>query len=151
MNNFRVNLINSFINCIILQSLHYIETFMFFVFNRSLLDIQNQAGIVMQLNENLIRDREEDNGLILEKPSRCRHGVTGICRYAKCLRSFVRQGCRLCYFKSQWVLDKDTKTPTAPNFDSVTESPKFDLSSIIEAKVGKLVEAKMTELLGSSL
>jgi len=27
---------------------------MIFVFNRSLLDIQNQAGIVMQLNENLI-------------------------------------------------------------------------------------------------
>jgi hypothetical protein len=28
-------------------------------------------------------------------------------------------------------------------------SPKFDLSSIIEAKVGKLVEAKITELLGA--
>jgi hypothetical protein len=34
---------------------------------------------------------------------------------------------------------------------SVTESPKFDLSSIIEAKVGKLVEAKIAELLGNSL
>jgi hypothetical protein len=32
-----------------------------------------------------------------------------------------------------------------------TESPKLDLSSIIEAKVGKMVEAKITELLGSSL
>jgi hypothetical protein len=49
------------------------------------------------------------------------------------------------------VLDKDTKTPTSPNVDSLTENPKFDLYSIIEAKVGKLVEAKMTELLGNSL
>ena len=51
-------------------------------FNRSSLDIQNRAWIVMQLNENLIRDREEDNRLILEKHSTCQHGVTGICRDA---------------------------------------------------------------------
>ena len=51
--------------------------------------------------------------------------------------------------KANGVLDKDTKTTTSPNVDSLTESPKFDLSSIIEAKVGKLVEAKITELLGS--
>jgi hypothetical protein len=53
--------------------------------------------------------------------------------------------------KANGVLDKDTKTPTSPNVNSPIESPKFDLSSIIEAKVGKLVEAKMTELLGNSL
>jgi integrase len=50
--------------------------------------------------------------------------------------------------KANGVLDKDTKTPIV---NSVTESPKLDLSSIIEAKVGKLVEAKITELLENSL
>jgi len=50
--------------------------------------------------------------------------------------------------KANGVFDKDK---TAPNVNSITESPKLDLSSIIEAKVGKLVEAKITELLGSSL
>ena len=49
--------------------------------------------------------------------------------------------------KANGVLDN--KTP--PDVNSVTESPKLDLSSIIEAKVGKLVEAKITELLGNSL
>jgi hypothetical protein len=41
----------------------------------------------------------------------------------------------------------DSKTPTESNIK--TESPKLDISSIIEAKVGKLVEAKIAELLGS--
>jgi len=47
--------------------------------------------------------------------------------------------------KANGVLDN--KTP--PDVNSVTESPKLDLSSIIEAKVGRLVEAKITELLGA--
>jgi integrase len=41
----------------------------------------------------------------------------------------------------------DSKTPTESNIK--TESSKLDISSIIEAKVGKLVEAKIAELLGS--
>ena len=53
---------------------------MFFVFNRSLLDIQNQTGIVMQLNENLIRDKEEY--IDSKNFPNCRHGVTDICRDA---------------------------------------------------------------------
>jgi hypothetical protein len=36
-----------------------------------------------------------------------------------------------------------------PTTNIQTESPKLDISSIIEAKVGKLVEAKIAELLGT--
>lgn len=53
--------------------------------------------------------------------------------------------------KANGVLDKETKAPTSPTSPGPIESPKLDLSSIIEAKVGKLVEAKITELLGNSL
>lgn len=35
------------------------------------------------------------------------------------------------------------------NIQTGTESPKLDISSIIEAKVCKLVEAKIAELIGS--
>ena len=48
--------------------------------------------------------------------------------------------------KANGVVDKDAKTA---NVNNVTESPKINISSIIEAKVNKLVEAKITELLGS--
>jgi integrase/recombinase XerD len=48
--------------------------------------------------------------------------------------------------KANGVFDKDK---TAPNVNSVIESPKIDLSSAIEAKVSKLVEAKIAELLGA--
>jgi integrase/recombinase XerD len=48
--------------------------------------------------------------------------------------------------KANGVIDK--VAPTVDNQNKI-ESPKFDLSSIIEAKIGKLVEAKMTELLGT--
>ena len=48
--------------------------------------------------------------------------------------------------KANGVLDRDSKTA---NVNNIIESPKLDLSSIIEAKVSKLVEAKITELLGS--
>jgi len=48
--------------------------------------------------------------------------------------------------RANGVVDKDTKTANVQ-----TESPKLDLSSIIEAKGGKLVEAKIEELLGNSL
>ena len=51
--------------------------------------------------------------------------------------------------KANGVLDKDIMTSSAPNFNNVTESPKLDISSTIEAKDGKLVEAKIAELLGS--
>ena len=44
------------------------------------------------------------------------------------------------------IIEKDIKTA---NIQKEAESPKLDLSSIIEAKVSKLVEAKITELLGS--
>lgn len=47
--------------------------------------------------------------------------------------------------KANGVLDNKTQ----PDVISVTESPKLDLSSIIEAKVSKLVEAKIAELLGA--
>jgi integrase/recombinase XerD len=46
--------------------------------------------------------------------------------------------------KANGIIEKD-----APTANIQTKSPKFDLSSIIEAKVSKLVEAKMTELLGT--
>ena len=36
-----------------------------------------------------------------------------------------------------------------PNVQKEAESPKLDISSMIEAKVGKLVEAKIAELLGT--
>jgi hypothetical protein len=48
--------------------------------------------------------------------------------------------------KANGVFDKDTNTL---NVNSITESPKLDLSLIIEAKVSKLVEAKIQELLGA--
>jgi integrase/recombinase XerD len=55
--------------------------------------------------------------------------------------------------KANGVLDKDISTP---NVQKETErlslhdnSSKLDISSIIEAKVGKLVEAKIAELLGA--
>jgi integrase/recombinase XerD len=51
--------------------------------------------------------------------------------------------------KANGVLDKDTKTLTASNVNSIIESPKIDLSSVIEAKVSKIVEAKIAELLGA--
>jgi len=48
--------------------------------------------------------------------------------------------------KANGVIQKDVSTPNAKK---ETESPKLDLSSIIEAKVSKMVEAKIAELLGS--
>lgn len=55
--------------------------------------------------------------------------------------------------KANGIVQKDVSTP---NVQKETErlslhdnSPKLDISSIIEAKVGKLVEAKIAELLGS--
>jgi integrase/recombinase XerD len=48
--------------------------------------------------------------------------------------------------KANGDIEKDAKTTNVQ-----TESPKLDLSSIIEAKVGKLVEAKIAELLGNSI
>jgi hypothetical protein len=47
--------------------------------------------------------------------------------------------------KANVVLDKGTTT----NTNKEAESSKLDISSIIEAKVGKLVEAKLSELLGT--
>jgi len=41
------------------------------------------------------------------------------------------------------------KVISAVDAQKVTESPKMDISSIIEAKVSKLVEAKIAELLGA--
>jgi hypothetical protein len=90
----------------------------------------------MKLNGNLIGDREEDNRLILEKPSTCRHGATGIFRDAPLRNNPIR------VLKDFLEIQKKIRD---------TESPKFDLSSIIEAKVGKLFEVKMRELLGNSL
>ena len=49
--------------------------------------------------------------------------------------------------KANGVIEKDVSK--APNVNNVTESPKLELSSIIEAKVSKLVEAKIKELLGA--
>jgi site-specific recombinase XerD len=43
------------------------------------------------------------------------------------------------------------KSVTQSNIERGIESPKMDLSSMLEAKVNKLVEAKITELLGNSL
>jgi Site-specific recombinase XerD len=48
--------------------------------------------------------------------------------------------------KANGVIEKNT---SALNTQKVTESPKPDLSSVIEAKVNKLVEAKIAELLGA--
>jgi integrase/recombinase XerD len=50
--------------------------------------------------------------------------------------------------KANGVIEKNVSTVDA---QKATESPKLDLSLILEAKVGKLVEAKITELLGNSL
>ena len=47
--------------------------------------------------------------------------------------------------KANGIVDRDAKTA---NIQQGTENSKLDLSSIIEAKVGKLVEAKIAELLG---
>ena len=46
--------------------------------------------------------------------------------------------------KANGVIEKGVK----PSNVNPTESPKLDLSSVIEEKVGKLVEAKIAELLG---
>jgi len=51
--------------------------------------------------------------------------------------------------KANGVTEKGA--PRIEYIQNKLESPKLDLSSIIEAKVGKLVEAKITELLGNSL
>ena len=55
--------------------------------------------------------------------------------------------------KANGIVQKDVSTP---NVQKETErlscndnSPKLDISLIIEAKVGKLVEAKIMELLGA--
>ena len=47
--------------------------------------------------------------------------------------------------KANGVIDKDMQTV---NIQQEAQSAKFDLSSIIDAKIGKLVEAKIAELLG---
>ena len=43
----------------------------------------------------------------------------------------------------------DQNDASIPHVQKETGSPKLDISSIIEAKVGKLVEAKIAELLGN--
>jgi hypothetical protein len=43
------------------------------------------------------------------------------------------------------------KSVTQSNIERGSESPNIDLSSMLEAKVNKLVESKITELLGNSL
>ena len=48
--------------------------------------------------------------------------------------------------KANGIVQKDVSTP---NVQKEAENPKLDISSIIEAKVGKLVEAKLSELLGT--
>ncbi|KKH50161.1 tyrosine-type recombinase/integrase [Methanosarcina sp. 1.H.A.2.2] len=48
--------------------------------------------------------------------------------------------------KANGVAEKDT---AVVNIQQETESAKLDLSSIMESKIGKLVEAKIAELLGS--
>jgi len=47
--------------------------------------------------------------------------------------------------KANGIIQKDTRPS---NIEKEAESPKLDLSSVIEAKVNKLVEAKIAELLG---
>jgi integrase/recombinase XerD len=48
--------------------------------------------------------------------------------------------------KANGIIEKDVSTV---DILKERESQKLDISSIIEAKVGKLVEAKIAELLGS--
>lgn len=48
--------------------------------------------------------------------------------------------------KANGVTEKGT---AVVNIQQETESAKLDLSSIMESKIGKLVEAKIAELLGS--
>jgi site-specific recombinase XerD len=48
--------------------------------------------------------------------------------------------------KANGIMDKDT--PVA-NAQKDAETPKLDMSSILEAKISKLVEAKISELLGN--
>jgi integrase/recombinase XerD len=47
--------------------------------------------------------------------------------------------------KANGIVKIDASTP---NVQKERENSKLDISSIIEAKVGKLVEAKIAELLG---
>lgn len=50
--------------------------------------------------------------------------------------------------KANGVIEKEEQKI---NIQKVVENPKLNLSSMIETKVGKLVEAKIAELLGNSL
>jgi integrase/recombinase XerD len=48
--------------------------------------------------------------------------------------------------KANGIVQSNVSTPIVQN---EAEGPKLDISSIIEAKVGKLVDAKLAELLGA--
>lgn len=48
--------------------------------------------------------------------------------------------------KANGIVQKDV---SSPNIQKENENPKLDISSLIEEKVGKLVEIKIVELLGS--